>query len=106
MLLLELGDFDSEPYIEILEWLDITGKRLDTFFEKCCHCDIDYVRETLCYLQFEYISKKDILANLDSSNPIPFINRLPESNFEYLNDHLYAEYTSVFNNLFNQRKGR
>ena len=92
---------NGEKFLRVLDYLDIREKRLETFANVCCHnMDIDYIIESTIYLYYEYIDRKDMLANLDSSNPIEFIYRLPNSAEDFYNDYIYNSYTSVFYSRF------
>lgn len=71
----------SEKYTSLyyLDYLNITGKELETLKEKCLIEDnLDYLTQTIRFLRSGYLGNDEIKSNLNSKNPIPFINRLLE----------------------------
>lgn len=71
----------SEKYTSLyyLDYLNITGKELETLKEKCLVEDsLDHLTQTIRFLRSEFLNNKEIKDNLNSKNPIPFIDRLLE----------------------------
>lgn len=68
---------NREYVFPTLERLDIKGEDLVTLAYKCCKQDsIDYLTQTIRFLSYPGLTKKEIMDNLHSSNPIHFVPRL------------------------------
>ena len=101
-LLLYLNENYTSLYY--LDYLDITGKELENL-PKCCKDDsIDYLTQTIRFLRSGFLTKEEIKANLNSKNPIPFVNRLLiiGENWELA----YENFAGDFRYNFSKSKGR
>lgn len=73
-----LMDYDIYFYAETLDNLGIRGDKLVTLFEICCNSDYYLFKRTLCILENGPYTKSEIINNLMSTDPIPYVN---EHNF-------------------------
>lgn len=97
----------SEKYTSLhyLDYLEITGKELETLKEKClAEYSLDHLTQTIRFLRSGFLSKEEIKNNLTSSNPIPFIDRLlkPNENIELA----YENYAGNFRYALSHPKAR
>jgi len=68
---------NKEYVFSSLERIGIKGKDLATLAYKCCNdSSIDYLTQTIRFLSYPGLSKKEIFDNLHSKNPIHFVPRL------------------------------
>lgn len=101
LLLYLNNNYDTLHY---LDFLDITGKSLETLFYKCCfeqkkQCLVETVR----YLRSGFLDKETIHKNLNSDHPVYFIDRLLKVGEDW--DYVYEDYTAKFHaNLRNKSR--
>lgn len=82
--LLFLANNDS-LYLDFLLEYGIIGEKLETFAYKCCHNgDIDFMKETLLCISMDLFKLQLVHQNLESENPIPFIEKLQENDEGYI----------------------
>ena len=101
-LLLYLNEEYTSLYY--LDYLDITGKELENL-SKCCKDEsIDYLTQTIRFLRSGFLGKDEIKENLNSKNPVLFIDRLliPGENWEYA----YENFAGDFRMKLSRNKGR
>jgi hypothetical protein len=96
----------EEKYTSLyyLDYLNITGKELENL-PKCCKDDsIDYLTQTIRFLRSGFLSKDEIMENLNSKNPVLFIDRLliPGEDWE----HAYENFAGNFRCRLSKNKGR
>lgn len=97
----------SEKYTSLyyLDYLNITGKELETLKEKCLIEDtLDCLTQTIRFLRSGFLDKKEIKDNLNSQNPIPFIDRLLTVGENW--ESAYEEYAGNFRYHLNNNKKR
>lgn len=96
---------NKDSYLEYLQKCNITGKKLETFAYKCCHdANIYYMMETLMCISMDIFDLKLVHQNLESNNPIPFIQQLQGDNEGYI--ACYKRYHDTFLNNMNNKKSR
>lgn len=91
----------SEKYqsLYFLDYLNITGKELERLVDNCCDSSsIDYLTQTIRFLRSGFLSRDEIMSNINSPNPIYFITRLMNKNEDW--DYVYEEYASDFRTAF------
>lgn len=97
-LLLYLSEKYSSLYY--LDYLGIKGEDLETLVNKCClEYSIDYITQTIRFLRSGFLGMDEIMANLNSKNPIPFIDRLLHEEEDY--EIAYENYAGKFRSAFN-----
>ena len=68
---------DANESLHYLNYLNITGKELETLAHDCLpNFDIDYLKQTIRFLRSGFLSMDDVRKNLNSPKPVHFINRL------------------------------
>ena len=68
---------NKEYVFKTLDRLNIYGQDLVTLAYKCCDpSSIDYLTQTIRFLSYPGLTKKEIFDNLHSKNPIHFVPRL------------------------------
>ena len=93
----------SASTIHSLDKLDITGKNLETLVYKCLpEVTLDSINQTVRYLSSGFLSKDDIHYNLNSSEPVVFIDRLIQQGEDY--ENLYEHYSASFNTRLKNNK--
>lgn len=102
-LLLYLSDNYTSLYY--LDYLDIKGKEL----ENLPNClvdkdDINYLTQTIRFLRSGFLGKDEIKQNLNSKNPVPFIDRLLKKGEDW--DHVYEDYAWKFRQALRKNKSR
>lgn len=97
---------NKERYLNQLKHLGITGKKIETLVYKCCNeFSIDYIGQTLFYLRSGFLDNKTIHDNLESDNPIPFLDKLLRDGEDW--DYAFERCTGTFyQNLKNNKQGR
>ena len=74
---LQLYITENYSSLYFLDYLNITGKELEILKEKCLAEDtLDYLTQTIRFLKSGFLGIDEIKNNVNSKNPIPFINRL------------------------------
>lgn len=92
----------DDMYLEYLDKIDIRGKRLEIFAHKCCNeCDPDYIKDTLLCISFGLFDLDIINKNIDSSNPLPFIDELHKPSDSIV--RRYVRLKNEFDAKFNKR---
>lgn len=93
---------DNYTSLHYLDYLGITGKELENL-EKCCDdSSIDYLTQTIRFLRSGFLGKDEIKANLNSPNPVYFIDRLLRKGEDW--DYAYEHYASTFRSKMNTNK--
>lgn len=96
---------NASESLHYLDYLDITGKELETLAHDCLpNFDINYLKQTIRFLRSGFLDSKDIKNNLNSSNPVCFINRLIKEGEDW--ERVYEEYSYNFYKNLNNKKGR
>jgi len=96
---------NKDRCFEYLEKYNITGKKLETFAYKCCHdSNTDFIMETIMCISMDIFDLKLVHKNLESDNPIPFIEQLQGNNEGYI--ACYKRYHSTFLNNMKNNKSR
>ena len=97
---------DANESLHYLDYLNITGKELETLAHDCLPIfDIDHLRQTIRFLRSGFLSMDDVRKNLNSPKPVHFINRLIKVGEDW--ERVYEEYSYHFyKNLNNNKKGR
>ncbi len=96
----------EEKYTSLyyLDYLNITGKELENL-PKCCKDDsIDYLTQTIRFLRSGFLSKDEIMENLNSKNPVLFIDRLLITGEDW--EHAYENFAGNFRCRLSKNKGR
>ena len=57
------------------DYYDIIGDRIYKLYHYCCNDNIYDLDETMMLFRFGAFSKEEIIDNLESENPIPFLNK-------------------------------
>ena len=84
------NDFDDlSCYIELLNDLDIDIEKLYILYEYCCYKNQKLFLNTLVVFQNNGYSKEEILANLESDKPLPFINPFIDEPVTFSKDNPY-----------------
>ena len=102
-LLLYLND--NYPSLYYLDYLDIKGVEL----ENLPNClvdkdDINYLTQTIRFLRSGFLGKDEIKQNLNSKNPVPFIDRLIKKGEDW--DYVYEDYAWKFRQALRKNKSR
>lgn len=80
---------DLSCYIELLNDLDIDIEKLYILYEYCCYKNQKLFLNTLVVFQNNGYSKEEILANLESDKPLPFINPFIDEPDTFSKDNPY-----------------
>ena len=80
---------DLSCYIEILNEFDIDIEKLYILSEYCCYKNQKLFLNTLVVFQNNGYSKEEILANLESDKPLPFINPFIDEPDTFSKDNPY-----------------
>ena len=97
----------SEAYssLHYLDYLDITGKDLETLAHKCLpEYNLDYLVKTIRFLRSGFLGMDEIIDNLHSLNPVPFIKEKPINSNDW--DYIYEDYAGTFRENLKKNKGR
>ena len=95
-LLLYLSD--NYTTLHYLDYLDITGKDLETLVEDCCiDQSLDCITQTVRFLRSGFLGNDEIKSNLHSKNPITFIYRLLNEGENW--EMAYEDYAGRFRSL-------
>lgn len=97
----------SEKYTSLyyLDYLDITGKELETLKDKCLVEDtLNYLTQTIRFLRSGYLGNEEIKENLNSQNPVPFIDRLLKEGENW--EMAYENFAGDFRFKLSQSKKR
>lgn len=90
-------------YLDYLLDFGITGKKLETFAYKCCHNgDIEFMKETIICMSIDLFKQDLVHKNLESENPIPFIEKLQEKNEGYI--ATFTRYYKTFIDNMNKQQ--
>ena len=80
---------DLSCYIELLNEFDIDIEKLNILYEYCCYKNQKLFLNTLVVFQNNGYSKEEILANLESDKPLPFINPFIDEPDTFSKDNSY-----------------
>lgn len=80
---------DLSCYIELLNEFDIDIEKLNILYEYCCYKNQKLFLNTLVVFQNNGYSKEEILANLESDKPLPFINPFIDEPVTFSKDNPY-----------------
>lgn len=84
------NNFDTkEYYIDILFKYDIDTEKLNILYERCCYKKPKLLLNTLLVFQNNGYTKEEILANLESDKPLPFINPFIDEPDTFSKDNPY-----------------
>lgn len=100
---------NDDLYLEYLLDYNIVGKKLETFAYKCCHdCNIDFMKETVLCISLDLFKLDLVHKNLESENPIPFIEKLRGSNEGYVATftRYYRTFMNNMDKMLNNNKKR
>ena len=102
-LLLYLNENYTSLYY--LDYLDIKGQELEQL-QKCLKDpnDINYLTQTIRFLRSGFLGKDEIKENLNSKNPVPFIDRLLKVGEDW--DYVYEGYAAKFRQALRKNKSR
>ena len=107
MLLLHLSDINMRAAIDFFKLNDIRGYRLDNFYY-VCKGDQQVIKDTIQFLNYGFITKDEIVYNLDSlTRCTPFIDRPLKELFtgdSYLDDDLFQMMVARFRNRLNEKR--
>lgn len=102
-LYLYLNEYYTSLYY--LEYLNITGKELETLAQKCLQdSSFDYLAPTIRFLRSGFLSEDEIHDNLKSSNPVNFIDSSTPSYNDW--EITYENYAGNFRENVSKNKGR
>jgi len=88
-----------------LDYLNITGKDLETLAQKCLpEYTLDYLVKTIRFLRSGFLGNDEIKDNLHSPNPIPFIKEKPINSNDW--DYIYEDYAGTFRENISKNKRR
>lgn len=101
-LLLYLNDEYTSLYY--LDYLNITGKELENLPKCCKEDDIKYLTQTIRFLRSGFLGNDEIKENLNSKNPVLFIDRLLQPGDDW--DYVYEDYAGKFREALRKNKSR
>lgn len=92
---------ENSYMLEYFDKYEISGRKLEIFANDCCNdCDVYMMREVLLCLDWDLFDIKLVHKNLESSNPIPFIDKLMIPNEGII--QRYKRYRDTFNKNMQQ----
>ena len=97
---------NNEYMLKYFEKYDIIGRKLEIFAKDCCNeYDTNIMREVLLCMDWELFDVKLVHQNLESSNPIPFIEEYMIPGEGWIKR--YQRYRDTFkNNMQKRNKSR
>ena len=110
-VLLKVREMDKYIFvIKELDYFDIIGDRIYKLFHYCCNDDLNILDETMMLFRFGAFSQDEIINNLETDEPIPFIDSsinyedVDNDKISMYKNYIFKTRESYYRRKFDQNK--